>query len=76
MGANKAGLPTTMCSREMSTYARVRTNSERSLEHIIIVHDIRYDDGSNARSCYLLVTKYSVRALTYPLQAQHRILVY
>jgi hypothetical protein len=51
-------------------YTRVRMSSERSPEHIIFVHDIRYDDGSDTRSYYLLVTKYSVLTLMYPFQAK------
>jgi hypothetical protein len=42
-------------------YARVRINSEESLEYVIFIHDILYevDDSENPQSFHLLATKYS-----------------
>src|SRR6266498_5880506 len=56
---------------EKDEYARIRMNSEFSLEYVIFVHDIRYvDNVCDAKSYHLLVTKYSFLPLTYPFQAQ------
>lgn len=46
-------------------------NSEGSLEYIIFIHDIRYEDGcSDAKSCHLMVTKYSFLRSAHLFKAQ------
>jgi hypothetical protein len=56
---------------EKDEYARVRINSEGSLEYVIFIHDIRYEDGgSDAKSYHLLVTKYSFLGSAHPFQAR------
>ena len=56
---------------EKDEYARVRINSERSLEFIIFIHDIRHEDGcSDGKPYHLMVTKYSSLGSTHPFHAQ------
>jgi hypothetical protein len=56
---------------EKDEYARVRMNSEESLEYIIFVHDIYCEDGnSDARSYHFIVTKYSFLRSAHPFHAQ------
>lgn len=56
---------------EKDEYARVRVNYEGSLEYVIFIHDIRYEDGcSDAKSYHLMVTKYSFLRSAYPFNVQ------
>ncbi len=56
---------------EKDEFARVRVNSEGSMEYIIFIHDIRSEDGcSDATSCRLTVTKYSFLRSVHPFHAQ------
>lgn len=55
---------------EKEEYAHVRMNSEGSLEHAILIHDIHGGQGgSDVKSSYLMATKYSFLRLAHPFQA-------
>ena len=55
---------------ERDEYARVRVNSEGSLDCIILIHNICHDSScSEAKSYHLLVTKYSFLRSAHPFHS-------